>query len=369
MTDQVLRGARVALIYSPGHLSVDFAGSLVRGIERAFFELGARVATLNTAFFRRSIEEFAANHLPDDPYPDDAPLTQGIIGFLNETWLDAPFDICFGLFHDIFMSEQLMETLRRRARRVINYPLNLLDQPHRFERCSRFCDVTFCSEEEAVGLLREQYGTDRVRYVPMAADPFIHRPIGSPRAPRLLFVGSIYADRQLLLERCAEQIDVSVLGPGYGVLSIAKGFAREALKTRRFDGLRYAPGAIRRALRAANVVVSDEEYVRLASEHGVSIGLSTVRHERSGRLLNKVRLREYEATMCGMCHIARRLPELERGFEDGREILLYDGEEQIPEILARVTRGDVDFRRVGSAARARAVRDHTWTVRLGAAFA
>lgn len=368
MSAGVLRGARIALIYSPGHLAVDYAGSLLRGIERAFFELGARVATLNTALFRRSIEEFAAHHRPDEPYPEDAPLTQGIIAFLNDTWCDAPFDICFGLLHDIFLSDQLKETLRRRAKLVINYPLNLLDQAHRFDRCLRFCDLTFCSEEEAVAPLQHEYGPARVRYVPMAADPFIHRPIGVPFAPKLLFVGSIYADRQVLLERCAEQIDVSIFGPGYGPFNIAKGFAREALRTRSFRELTYAPGAIRRALRAASIVVSDEEYVRLAAEHGVSVGLASVRHERSGRLLQKVRLREYESTMCGMCHVARRLPELERGFDDGREILLYDDEHQIPEVLARIRALEVDFRRVGREARARAVRDHTWTVRLGAAF-
>jgi spore maturation protein CgeB len=115
-------------------------------------------------------------------------------------------------------------------------------------------------------------------------------------------------------------------------------------------------------------VVSDAEFVRLASEHGVSIGFSEVWQERTNKLRHKVRLREYDATMAGMCHLARRLPELERGFEDGREILLYDSPEQALELLDRIRRQEIDWRGIGALARRRAERDHTWRQRLEKVF-
>ena len=267
-----LRGARVALLYSPGHLGVDYAASLLRGIERGLFELGARVATLNLAFFRRSIETLARRLAPGARYPADAPQILGMIEFLNSTWTDAPFDFCLALLNDVYLSDGLMEALRRRCRRIVNYPLNLLDQPHLFEQTTEFCDETFCAEEDALLSLQRRYGSEKIRYVPMAADPYLHRPIGNPERPRLLFVGSLYADRQLLLERCADAIDISIFGPNYDAVHVARGFGRELVRHRELRGIRYAPRAIVRALQRDDRVLSDEEFVRLASEHGVSIG-------------------------------------------------------------------------------------------------
>ena len=86
--------------------------------------------------------------------------------------------------------------------------------------------------------------------------------------------------------------------------------------------------------------------------------------ERTGRKLHKVRLREYEAAMCGLCHVAYDLPEVRRGFEADREMLFYQSEDELTAQLRRIREGAIDFRAVGRAARARAERDHTWTVRL-----
>ena len=244
----------------------------------------------------------------------------------------------------------------------------MLDQPHRFAKATKFCDETFCSEEEALAPLRERYGAHKIRYVPMAADPFIHRPIARPERPRLLFVGSLYADRVLLLERCADIIDVSIYGPHYDAMTVIKMFAREFAHHRRVNDLWYAVRALSRAVLRDQRVVSDEEFVRLASEHGVSLGCSSVRQERTGKALHKVRLRDYESTMCGLCHVAKRLPEIERSFLEGEEILLYENDSELLDILAKVRDREVDWAAIGKRARARAERDHTWTRRLGSAF-
>ena len=364
----VLRGARVALIYGPGNLAADYASALLRGIERGLLDLGARVATLNTALYREAIVRVGSRG-PDARHDDDSPLVRGVVDFLEQTWADAPFDYCIGVFHDIYLTDRLVEVIQRRVRWSINYPLNLLDQPHRFHRAAAVCSETFCAEEAALEALRASSGRP-VTYVPMAADPWIHRPIGAPPAvPRLLFVGSLYADRHLLLERCASEMGISIYGPGYDGRSVARGFARELLRNGTFVSPELMGRAVLRAYRRDERLVSDEEFVRLASTHGVSVGFSAVRQERTGALLHKVRLREYEATMSGLCHITKRLPEIERGFDVGREILVYDDEAQLPEILAGVRRGEHDFRAIGAAARRRAERDHTWTVRLAGAFA
>jgi hypothetical protein len=358
---RLLEGAKVALLYGPGNLAADYAGGLLRGLERGLLELGASVATLNLAFFKSTILG------GDLVYADDAPLVVEMARFLEETWPGQQIDLCFGLFHDAYLRPRLKEALRARCKTVINYPLNLLDQPHRFTEAIELCDLTFCSEEEAHQALSAKHGS-KVKYVPMAADPYIFRPIGSPATPRLLFVGSLYADRLWLLDACSERIGVSSFGGGHDLKSVVRGIGRELIRHQKITPPKQAARMLYRSVSRDQRIVSDEELVRLAAEHGVSIGFSEVWQERTGLLKHKVRLREYEYAMLGLCHLARRLPELQRGFEDGKEILLYESTDEALDLLSKISRGAIDWRSVGKLARARAEREHTWTVRLAAAL-
>jgi hypothetical protein len=72
--------------------------------------------------------------------------------------------------------------------------------------------------------------------------------------------------------------------------------------------------------------------------------------------------------MAGLCHIVRRMPEVLRHWEDGREMLTYESNEEVAEILIKIRRGDIDWRGIGARARERSTRDHTWTTRLATAF-
>jgi glycosyltransferase involved in cell wall biosynthesis len=353
-----LRGAKVVLIYGPGHLGIDCAGGLWRGLERGLLDLGAEVRTLNLALFKRVIPG------PNGQYRSDNPMIRGIVEFLKESWPVSRVDVCLGLFHDAYLSEAMRETLRHRCHKIINYPLNLLDQPTLFTQALEFCDETFCSEEAALSSLRTKFGEKKVRYVPMACDPWNFRPIGYPAIPRLLFVGSFYSDREWLLDQCSRAMPVSAFGHGHDPLGVVRGIGRELVRHGRLTGPAQTGRMLWRAVTRDRRHVSDEEFVRLASEHGVSVGFSEVRNDKTGQLLHKVRLREYEATMTGLCHIARRLPETARHFEDGKEILLYDDPGQIPDLLRQIARGSRDFKAIGRAARARAESEHTWTVRL-----
>lgn len=364
---QPLLHAKTVLLYSPGNLAVDYAAGLLRGIERGLMEIGAEVRTFNYALYKPWLAHQETTRGPDEPWPVDAPPILGMNDFLESSWPGEGIDLCFGLFHDVFLSPQLMATLRRRCGRIVNYPLNLLDQPHRFEKALQFCDDTFSAEEEALAALRSRT-TKRVVYVPMAADPFIFRPVGTPQSPRLLFVGSIYADRPWFLDRCATAIPTSVYGSNYRAKDVARSIVREAIRHRHFTPPRQALRMLLRSAFRDRRLVSDEEFVRLVGDHGVTIGLSSVRQERTGRICQKVRLRDYEATMCGACHIASRLPELERGFEEGKEIVFYDSAEELHELLSRIRRGEVLWREIGRAARLRAERSHSWTARLREAF-
>ncbi|MFN9811664.1 MAG: glycosyltransferase [Deltaproteobacteria bacterium] len=360
---RVLDGAHVALVFSPGNVSIDYAASLVRGPERALLELGARVDTFTTAHYARDLTHFYAGKpkLGVDQLSDDSSLLRGIYALLD----DAPpggFDLLVGYLYDVMLTPRMCERLRASARRLVNFPWNLLDQEDHFRAALDVFDETWCAEEGALESLQSRHGA-KIRYVPMASDPFLFKRLGVPREPRVLFTGSAYGRRGELLSRFAREIDLTVTGRGHDLSSTVRAIARETVRDRRVVSPREAIARLRASVEE-RAPIGDEAYVALAAEHGISVGFNDVRQESTGKTVYKVRLREYDAAMTGLCHVARRLPELERGFEPGREMLLYDDESEVPEILRRIRRGAVDWRDVGARARARAERDHTWTRRL-----
>ena len=356
-----LTKARVALVYGPGNLAVDYCAALLRGIERGLLENGAEVDTCNLALLigvERGVRTSQGR---------ESTIAAGVITFLNQS--AAPYDICLALLHDAYLTANLQEALRKKCHRVVNYPLNLLDQPHLFARATEFCDETFCAEEPALADLRHRYGARKIRYVPLASDPHVYWRVATPESPRALFVGTIYADRHALLTACAEVIPVSVFGSNFTVPAMLRATAKELIKHRNIARAGDAALLMFRAATRDKRMVSDEEFVRLAGEHGVSLGLSTVHQELTGLPLRKVRLRDYDAGMCGMCHVSARMPELERAFSEGEEMLFYDEPEQLLDILRKVAAGNIEWPDIGRRARLRAAADHTWTVRLRAAFA
>ena len=66
--------------------------------------------------------------------------------------------------------------------------------------------------------------------------------------------------------------------------------------------------------------------------------------------------RLFEAASCGACLITDWWPGLEDFFVPGKEILVARSTE---DVLAQLDLGDVELRRIGDAARARVLRDHT----------
>lgn len=364
-----LRDARVGLIFSPGSLVVDYSAALVRGPERALAELGAIVDTMTTAHHREDIEAFYARRPRPgvDFFGPGSSLHDGLLSFLAEAPVGG-YDLLLGYFYDTMLSPRIREALRRSARRLINYPLNLLDQTDHFRMALDFFDETWCAEEGVLAELRALPGLrDKIRYVPMASDPFLFRPLGVAVTPRVLFAGSAYGRRGELLARFGRELPITVTGTGHGSLGVLRSIGRELLKEHRRIGMGEMVERFRR--RSRGVALGDEAYARMAASHGVSVGFNDVRRESSGEIVYKVRLREYDAPMTGLCHLAQRLPELQRSFEDGREMLLYDDAEEAISLLGRIAAGDLDWRAVGARARARAESDHTWTRRLHDVFA
>ena len=365
--EKLLSGQRVALIFSHGNLTVNHNAGLIRGVGNGLLELGAAVNIFSTAYFIDEIKSRyrKTKYAEEVVFAEESELVSSIINFLEE--FDVKYDLIIGYFYDSQLTQKTKKTLRKYGKKLINYPLNLQDQPFLFKEALNFFDETWCAEEFVIESLAGQYG-NKIRYVPMASDPSLYRPLVAPKLPNLFFVGSAYGSRLSLLALASKAVPVVAGGVGFEKISIIKQGLKHILRGSYLKGLRLLlDWLVFQRVNLLNDVLSDEGFVKKASECGISLGFNDV-FLPNGAIGYKVRLREYESTMCGLCHIAQRLPELSRHFVDRKEILLYDSEAEFLELLHLIATGEIDWQAIGQAARLRSISEHTWASRLACAL-
>lgn len=164
-------------------------------------------------------------------------------------------------------------------------------------------------------------------YMPEAADPEVFRPLDLPKDIQVSFVGGWYGGRRELIARLrAAGIEVRCWGP-----------------------------------ETEGGLVSREEVVRIFNRSRINLGFGGI---GSTAAVTHLKTRDYEVPMSGNLYLTLYNSELADQFDIGREILCYlndvDCAEQIRFWLAQADRA----RDVGRAARARSLRDHTWTRRI-----
>lgn len=84
----------------------------------------------------------------------------------------------------------------------------------------------------------------------------------------------------------------------------------------------------------------------------------------SRQMKGAVNQRVFDVPACGGFVLTDRREQLARLFEPGREVIVYDAPEDIPDLTARCLADEALRRRVSAAARARILAEHTYERRL-----
>jgi len=84
----------------------------------------------------------------------------------------------------------------------------------------------------------------------------------------------------------------------------------------------------------------------------------------SRQMKGAVNQRVFDVPACGGFVLTDRREQLDRLFEPGREVVVYDAPEEIPELAARCLKDAGLRERVGAAARTRILAEHTYGHRL-----
>lgn len=197
--------------------------------------------------------------------------------------------------------------------------------------------------------LRAAGATGRIEYVPIGIDPEVHRPVALTDAERarygsdVCFIGGLssrfHQARRLMIEYAITQgVDIKVWG-GY----------RE-----HFIG---SP-----ILRAWQGQVWGEEQVKALC--AAKIGLNFHVDHQAGELDRGLNLRAFELAACGVFQLLQRVPSVNEFFEEGKEIVCFDTQEEMLDKLRYYLGHDDERQRIAHAARSRVLSSHTWQQRV-----
>jgi spore maturation protein CgeB len=115
--------------------------------------------------------------------------------------------------------------------------------------------------------------------------------------------------------------------------------------------------------------LSDDAMIRLYSESRVSLGFSSCGEtHRTKRRILQVRLRDFEAPMCGAFYLVEYMRELADFFEEDKEMVFYRDRRELVDKARFYLANDAARERIAQAGRRRALAEHTWQHRFRAAF-
>jgi hypothetical protein len=194
-----------------------------------------------------------------------------------------------------------------------------------------YLDLTLTAAPEAVDWYRKEGGA--ALFFPEASDPEIFHPMPDlPKMHDVSFVGSRYGIREKVVTALREAgIRVTAYGSGWD-----------------------------------NGRISTEEVPRLFAQSKIVLGVSAIGHCPD---FVGLKLRDFDAPMSGSCYLTQHNDDLQGLYDIGREIDTYRTVAECVERAGYLLAHDSGREAIAVAGRERAIRDHTWDVRLRALWA
>jgi spore maturation protein CgeB len=325
-------------------------------------------------------EEFDPEH-----YPSEDEAFSALRGLLK----GRHFDLFVTTYGKKYINADVLTELRASGVPSLLFcPDNLL-VPYAHLGIACHFDLVWLTARETQSMFEES-GAKTI-FLPYAANPEIYRGCTTGARNRVLFVGNPYGSRANMINAVAAAgVDVDLYsGAERSVGGNGRAFARHfdrmgaAFNLLRFPvGRRVLLGALKQKIyRPRNLAESSrihrypslsfsgmyEAYARYA------VSLSSTAARNTGVLrqpVNVVNLRSFEIPASSGVQLCAYSEELAWYFEEGREILFYRSHDELAELSRYLTseRASGDLERIRRDARARAVRDHTWTIRFAQVF-
>lgn len=205
------------------------------------------------------------------------------------------------------------------------------------QRTAAVYDVIAAAAGDVAARLRGT-GAAHVLYLPLACDPSVHRPVRTRPELRssVAFVGSATPRREALLAELAD-LGLAIWGAGW-------------------DQTRLHPLCRGR-------LVSQADYVRIYAGAVVAVNIHDASEVQGweGWGCNR---RVFELAAIGAPQVVDGRHDLPRHFAEADEVFTFRSRAELRELVERALRDPVWAERAAAAARARAIREHTYMHRM-----
>jgi len=248
-------------------------------------------------------------------------------------------DLLFTIY-GFYLSPETLEFARRRGAVRACWWIN---DPFQYERGLRLApnyDAWFSNSSVCAARITADTGVP-AHFLPTACDPGLHRPVPAEAAfaSDVCFAGDWSAAREDVVSRLLHAgIGLRVFGPWEKKL---------------------APGSDLRAVLVPGFF-TPEQMVRYFCSSKLVLNF----HTWFGQFDHGVNPRLFEAAACGVAQLVDHKAEIPDLFAPDEEVLIYRTFDELPDLAQRALADPARCRRIGEAARARALRDHTYERRM-----
>jgi spore maturation protein CgeB len=313
-------------------------------------------------------------------------LSQFLLDSFKREHEKEPFHLLFAYLMDHEVHPSCIREIGRQGVITTNFSCNNIHQFYLTEQIATSFDYNLHSEKDAAGKFKA-IGANSI-WFPMAANPKYYYPMDVPKTMDTLFVGSYYAQRPYYLFNLLENnVDVHAYGLGWTEIKISTS-ARVLNGARRFKKivqylLQIDP--CQRAQMSSHLAeldfqaklqflygkhlhppVEDEQMTETYNRARTVLGFLEVydHHDRSGKLLQHLHLREFEVPMCGALYLTNFSEELAEFYEPDREIIVYRTVYELIDKIKYYLQNESECEKVRKAAYNRAIQCHTYQQRF-----
>lgn len=328
-------------------------------------------------------------------------ITKELLNQIKIAHTKKPIDLFFSYFYDACVLPEAIDEIRSLGIKTVNWFCNSSYQLDLVSEISPHYD--WCLVPEKFRLKDYISMGAKPIYCQEAANPNIYKPYNLPIKYDVTFVGQAYGDRPTYIKYLLDQkIDVRVWGFGW------QKFAPEAVKIKKLlarnnsikVGIKALFGSegrqkIKRYLKNMIIssiqkkskihlkplehvilpkyilgeILSDDEMIKIYSCSKINIGFSTCGDtHKSGERIVQIRLRDFEVPMSGGFYMVEYMKELEEFYDIGKEIVCYNGTEDLAKKIKYYLKHDTERETIRKAGYERCLRDHTWHKRFESVF-
>jgi len=323
-------------------------------------------------------------------------ITRELLRQIRQAHSERPIDLFFSYFYDACVMVEGLEQIRAMGIKTVNWYCNGSYQFHLVEEISPYYD--WCLVPEKFRLENYRAIGARPIYCQEGANPNIYKPHNVPMEFEVTFIGQAYGERPDYIRHLLDRgVDMRVWGYGWNKFSqsyqspttgsvwrLGQAVREFLTNTAWQDGLRRllnlellrSAGKTVREAPAVTLpdeiiggVLTDSDMIHMYSRSKINLGFSAcgMTHETEERIV-QVRLRDFEVPMSGGFYLVEYMEELEEFFDIGKEIVCYNGPEDLVDKIKYYLEHDDQREEIRKAGYERALRNHTWHQRFEMAF-